>query len=81
MGSCHLRPPVFVMPSDKSLPIIDLTYRRVLEVDRAVGHPPAEMDESAALADDRGSGFLTTPRRRPGLPKGAGGLARRPGRA
>ena len=28
------------MPSDGSLPIIDLTYRLVLEVDRAVGDSP-----------------------------------------
>jgi len=40
VGSFHLRPPVFVMPSDASLPIIDLTYRLVLEVDRAVGEFP-----------------------------------------
>ena len=40
MGSFHLRPPVFAMPSDASLPIIDLTYRLVLEVDRAVGDLP-----------------------------------------
>ena len=33
-------PPVFFMPSDASLPIIDLTYRLVLEVDRAVGELP-----------------------------------------
>ena len=40
MGSFHLRPPVFVMPSDASLPIIDLTYRLVLEVNRAVVELP-----------------------------------------
>ena len=34
MGSCHLRPPVFAMPSDASLPIIDLAWRLVLEVSR-----------------------------------------------
>ena len=28
------------MPSDTSLPIIDLTYRPVLEVDRAAGESP-----------------------------------------
>ena len=40
MGSFHLRPPIFVMPSDTSLPIIDLTYRLVLEVNRGVGEFP-----------------------------------------
>ena len=40
MGSFHLRPPILVMPSDASLPIIDLTYRLVLEVERAVGESP-----------------------------------------
>ena len=40
MGSCHLRPPVFFMSSYASLPIIDLTYRLVLEVNRAVGEFP-----------------------------------------
>ena len=33
-------PPVFVLPSDASLPIIGLTYRLVLEVNRAVGELP-----------------------------------------
>jgi len=40
VGSFHLRPPVFFMSPDRSLPIIDLTYRLVLEVNRAVGEFP-----------------------------------------
>jgi len=40
VGSFHPRPPVFVTPSDASLPIIDLTYRLVLEVDLAVCQLP-----------------------------------------
>ena len=40
MGTFHLRPLVFVLPSDASLPIVDLTYRLVLEAGRAVGELP-----------------------------------------
>jgi len=40
VGSFHLRPPVFFMPSDRLLPIVDLTYRLVLEVDRVGGDFP-----------------------------------------
>jgi len=39
VGSSH-PPPVFFRPSDASLPTTDLTYRLVLEVDRAVGDFP-----------------------------------------
>jgi hypothetical protein len=40
VGFLHRRPPVFFKPSDASPPIIDPTYRRVLEVGRAVGELP-----------------------------------------
>ena len=71
MGSFHLRPPVFVMPSDASLPIIDLTYRPVLEVDRAVGEFPRS--QRAGLPAARRSRSL-----RPAGGAGRGALRPRP---
>ena len=58
VGSFHVRPPVFFMPSDASLPIIDLTYRLVLEVDRAVGELPRS--QRPGLQAARRVGHLST---------------------
>ena len=52
MGSFHPRPPVFVMPSDRSLPIIDPTYRLVLEASRAVGDFPRSQRPGLGLRSE-----------------------------
>jgi len=57
VGSFHLRPPTCVMP-DTSLPIIDLTYRLVLEVNRAVGELP--QSQRPGLQAARRVGHLST---------------------
>ena len=52
MVSFHLRPPVFVMPSDASLSIIDRAYRRVLEVNHAVGDSPRSQRPGLGLRSE-----------------------------
>ena len=76
MGSFHLRPPVFFMPSDASLPIIDLTNRLVLEVDRAVGDLPRNRRPGfRAVRRSRGLRLRVRCSKQPCIPEGSGAAA------